>query len=633
MKKIFIVTILIIILYSLSFSQEPEPTTDINDEILKIKSELDIIKKDIDILKEKTDWFSFRVSGYVKVIYGVALWSQHNYGFNTNYPITHGFDFENKIRLQMLLGNKIIANSSSTGDYGTEVNIELRIKSNGVSEIKPKGSWYVVQGRDDQDNTVDIYMPRYERGGSNIIFGNFEVVLHEAQVKNILGTGLFINYKDVQEVHQYYGITGLVDVLTLNHEFLNNGYVLDTNDYDKFATVYYSFNPEDYEPESHTAEAMKLWSYSMLHIDPNDDHYNQKPHGISFGYSKQLADGFDLFIEAGASSKDAFDPRYFDDSNLDYGFFIKGEPRFFNEKVEFHPKLAASFAFQTGTTEDMWWPWSTFAAGLSIPVKFYLPSDKDKKDNISLETNFDLNVHILTNQLATVVSLIPGFTLFKGKFNFSCPFIYSYKNAGRSGFQRVGHEDVKWIDQLYDDHILNLGVKIGFDSLKLFGDVFQYKVENKFYFTYILEWDYNNYAYNYLHNFSDSEKYIHDIIYNEFILNYIGPDKLAFFVEFGLCYQNNARIVDSSTQFKYIYDRNTDTWVDTMENELMSWERWPLAFIIEAKAGFYIDVFKNFSVGLSAESPKLLLNPPNINDTIGDQQTYGIFKLWSKISF
>ena len=96
----------------------------------------------------------------------------------------------------MLLGNKIIASSSETGDYGTEVSIELKIESKGVSEIKPEGSWYVVEGRDDQDNTVDIYMPRNERSGSNVIFGNFSLVVSEAKVKNILGSGFFINYKD-----------------------------------------------------------------------------------------------------------------------------------------------------------------------------------------------------------------------------------------------------------------------------------------------------------------------------------------------------------------------------------------------------------------------------------------------------
>ncbi len=631
MKKYFIVIMLTIILSFLSFSQTVDPTTDVNTEIDQIKSEISAMKEDIEMLKERTEWFSFRVSGYIKTIYGVALWSKRGSGFDSNAAITHGFDFENKIRLQMLLGNKVLASSTSKGDLGSEVNIELRIKSRGISEIEPEGSWYVVKGEDDQGNVVDIYMPRNERSGSNIVFGNFEVVLHEAQVKNILGTGFFVNYKDVQEVHQYYGITGLVDVLTLNHKFLNNGFVLDSNDYEKFATTYYSFDPEDYEPESHDAEAMKLWSYSMLHTDPNDDHFNQKPHGISGGFSKQLTDGFNFYIELGASSKDAFDPKYYEDNNLDYGFFIKTEPRFFNEKVDFHPKLTASFAFQTETTKDMWWPWSTFGTGLSVPVKFNLKSSK--LDYIKLEANFNLNVHIVTNQLATAVSFIPEFSLLKGKLNFSIPLIYSFKNAGRGGFQRIGHEDVYWRDQLYDDHILNLGFNIGFDSLKLFGDVFQYKITNKFYFTYILEHSTNNYAYNYLDHFSGHERYLHEILRNEFILNYLGPERLVFYVEHGLCHQNNARIVDSSTQFKYKYNRDTDSWEDTMENELMSWERWSNAVIASAEIGFYTDIFKNLTVGFSVESPKLLLNPPTSNDILGNQQTYGIFKLWSTIKF
>ena len=45
----------------------------------------------------------------------------------------------------------------------------------------------------------------------------------------------------------------------------------------------------------------------------------------------------------------------------------------------------------------MWGPWSTFAAGLSIPIKVNLPTSK--LDYIKIETNFNLNVHILTNQL------------------------------------------------------------------------------------------------------------------------------------------------------------------------------------------------------------------------------------------
>lgn len=647
MKKFFLINILILISQIFIFSQVTDETTDINKELDKIKSEISTMKKDIDILKEKTDWFSFKVSGYIKTIYGVALWSKRDSGFNSNAPITSGFDFENRIRLQMLLGNKIIASSSQTGDYGTEVSIELKIESKGVSEIKPEGSWYVVEGRDDQDNTVDIYMPRNERSGSNVVFGNFSVVVSEAKVKNILGTGFFINYKDVQEVHQYYGITGLVDILKLNHEYLNNGFIVDTNDYDKFATIYYSFDPEDYEPESHTAEAMKLWSYSWLHTDPNNDKYNQKPHGISGGYLKKLTDGFDLYVELGASSKDAFDPKYYEDNNIDYGFFIKGEPRFYNDKLEFHPKLAASFAFQTGTDQDMWWPWSTFAAGLSLPLKLNLPTGKN--DTLKLEANYNMNVHIVTAQFAQIVSFFPEFNLFNGKFTFTLPIIYSFKNAGRGGFQRVGHEDsewvgskynedvegsdIKWLDQIYDDHILNFGCIIGFDSQKLFGDVFQMKITNKFYFTYLLQWD--NRFYIFVDHFPGNEKYIHEVFNHEFILNQIGPEKIAFFYEIGYCYQNNARIVDSSTEFVYIYDRETDTYKlkDGMIIEDMSWERWPVANIIGCKVGAYVDIMKNLTVGLTVESPKLYLNSGIGHNILGNQQTYGIFKLWSIIRF
>ena len=643
---------------STSDNSSNDPMEEFKRELLKLKTEINTMKNDIEVLKEKTEWFTFKVGGSIKTTYGVNLWARpiyksrtkrngdrdlisgfaHSendrivgYGLDTNHPITHGFDFENKLLIQMLLGNKVIASSSSTGDYGTEISVSLKIKSMGISEMKPEGSWYMVEGVDDQGNSVDVYFPRYERGSSNIIFGNFQVVLDEAKVKNVLGTGFFVNYKDVCEVQQYYGITGIADILKLNHEYFNNGFVYARNDTDRntFASLYYSFDADDYDdynPESQTAVAMNLWSNGMLKTDPTNSDYNQKPHGFSFGYEKSLSEGFDLFIEAGISSKDAFDPKYYEDENIDYGFFLKAEPRLHNDKFEFHPKLAASFAFQTETIEDKSWYWSTFAAGLGLPFTFKLPTGKN--DNITLELNYNLNVHIEEPAFSNIISFIPSFTLLDKKINLSIPFIYSFKNPDlRGGFQRIGHGDVKWVDQLYEDHIIHLGCIAGFDSQKLFGNIFQYKITNSVYFAYLLQ----------SNRFDDGkvfyetpERFFYEILKNEFILKELGPETINMFIEFGLGYENNARVVDSSTVFKYTYDRDRDTWIDNDKNGIMQWRRWGEAAVVGFKVGVIFDVIKNFSVGFSAESPKLSLNVPN---PIGYQQSFGLFKLWTEIKF
>ena len=126
------------------------------------------------------------------------------------------------------------------------------------------------------------------------------------------------------------------------------------------------------------------------------------------------------------------------------------------------------------------------------------------------------------------------------------------------------------------------------------------------------------------------ERFFYEIFKNDFILNEVGPEKIDMFAEFGLGYENNARLVDSSTVFKYTYDRNRDTWVDNDENSIMEWNRWNEAIVIGCKVGVIFDIIKNFSVGFSAESPKLSLNVPN---PIGYQQSFGLFKLWAEIKF
>jgi|GEM_PF-1356182 len=657
MKKLFI-----IFLFSITFaftliaqsidpdeSESSEDDTilflddeDLKNEIIKLKKEINAIKKDIEMLKKRTEWFSFRIEGSVKTTYGVNILTKEkfgdnddpSYGFDSNAPITHGFDFENKIKLYMNLGNKVIASSTKTGDYGTKIIISLKIESLGVSKIKPEGSWYIVKGEDDQGNDTDIYFPRYEAGGSNIVFGQFQIALKEAIVKDIVGSGFFVSYKDVQEVHQYYNVGGLVDIIVLNHKYFNNGFVVDRGYYDDdhkgdctYASLFYSFDNEDYEPESEVAEAMKLWSNAMLHYNPDNDDYNQKPHGISFGFDKSLSEGFDIFIEGGVSTKDAFDPKYYTDDNIDFGFFVKAEPKLHNNKFEFNPKVAASFAFQTETTDDHSWQWSSFGAGVSLPVSFFLPTGKD--DKITMDLSWNINANIVSQYLATMLSFTPSFNLLNSKLTISTPVIYSFKNADRGGFLRMGHPDVKWIDQLYDDHVLNIGIKLGFDSRNLFGDLFQYKVTNDTYITVIKNMQPQFYLF--LDEELPLELYFFNIHKHEFTFNEFGPEKLSVFFEFGLGYTRNAKLIDSETQLKYEYNRDRDVYVDTLDGERMKWHVWHSGLVLSFSGGIKIEIIKNFLVGLDIESPKICVNEQY--HPLGNQRSFSVFKLWSEIKF
>ena len=662
MKKIGIILIIFTILVlNLNPQTKTDSTTDINKEISNLKSELVSMKKDIEDIKQKTDWFSFKVDGQVRITYGVNVWAREN-GFDVNSPITHGFDFDNKIRFQMILGNKIIATSSESGDLGTEVSIALKIKSLGVAYIKPEGSYYLIKGKDDQGNDVDIYMPKSESGSTNVVFGNFQLILDEAKVKNILGTGLFINYQDVMQVDQYYGPTGIADILSLNYSYFDNGYVIDWKTYKKnrdatdrnrFYSLYYSFDPEFYEPVDQVAEAMKLWSNNMLYKNPQRDAYNQKydqrPHGISAGYSKGLTEGFEMNLEVGAASKDAFDPKYYEDNFIDYGFFAKFEPRFHNDRFEFQPKLSASFAFQTETKKDYPTQWSTFAGGLSLPLTMKFPS-LGKDDHLRLELDYNINVHIVNSYFANLISFLAEGSFFNGKFTFSLPVIYSFKNTGeRGGFQRIGNGDVKYIDQLYDDHVLNTGLILGFDSKNLFGDLFELIFKNTFYYTLMIPMDGRFYSpkssYPVKH-YPGPEQYLFEIFRNDFVFNKFLPEKLGVYYEFGIGYLNNAKLIGNSVAVKYQYDRANDAWIDTDKHHIMEWPVWCQAAVVSVKTGIYVNIMKNLSVGFDAESPKLSLNTvgqkskkspynidPNSVNPIGNQQSYGVYKLWTEIKF
>lgn len=640
-KNIFILIIITILSFAVNSQELKNNTNDQSSDIINLKNEIDTIKKDIEILKEKTKWFSFDIAGSIKTTFGAAIKANFNNSEPTdsqtptlnvsaiNKFFSYGFDFENKIRLNMNFGNKIVASSLNKLDKGTEISLEIGISSLGISKLYPRGSWYVVKGKDDQDNTVDIYLPRYENNGSNVYFGNLQVILKEAKVKNIGGTGFFINYQDVTEVHQYYGINGMPEILKLNHEYFNNGFVIDSSDYHKYASLYYSFDAEYYEPKSEVATAVKLWSNDMLRIDPLDplfSKYNQKPHGISFGYLKDAAEGLNVYSEIAIASKDAFDPRYYEDDQIDLGFLAKLELKLSDKKMfEFYPKLATSFAFQTDLSDDVTVEFSTFANGLSLPFIFKLPKS-GKDDKIKFEINWDVNLEVAYLKFANFLSFITEFVLFNNTFFMTYEVIYSFKNSNewanlqRGGFIRVGHDDVKWLDQLYDDHILNFKSNIGFDSRNLFGTNFEYRITDTVYLAFFRPDIYSNF------NQDHQELYLFNIFNNEFILNEIGPDKLAFFIEFGVGYTSYAKLVDSTFKYKYTYNRNLDTWTKNSDGE--DWIRWGDNVVMSLKTGFYVDIIKNLSIGLSVESPKLLLGALN---PIGNQYTFCTLKLWSEI--
>lgn len=666
MKKIAICLSLLIVFYNyiLNAQSSIDSTTDddgsIESEIKLLKEEISTIKNEVDILKKRTDWLTLKTEGSIKITWGAAImakydtnWQEKNnnykpnespYTFNNSTPIANGFDFENNLKFHMNLGNNIVDSSYSKGNLGTQISIEVQIDSLGLRNIEPRGSWYKIEAVDDQDNSTDIYLPRYDRGDSSAFFGNFQIALKEAKVKNIIGSGFFINYADVKEVHHYYGVNSIVDILTLNHDYFNNGFITDPSPSINYtmeattdigvhptASVFYSFDDEDYDPESHVSEAVKLWSNNMLRDDPLTSDYNQKPHGISIGYDKKLTQGFHLYMELGASSKDAFDPKYFKDDHIDYGFFARLEPRFYlDQKFDFHPKIAVSFAFQTETIEDKSWEFSTYAMGLSIPLILTLPTSG--KDYLKLEGNWNMNVHIATAQFATILSFFPELKILQNKLSLSLPIIYSFKNYGRGGFLRVGNQVVKITDQVYDDHVFQMGFIAGFDSQKLFGSVFQYKVTNKIYYAYLLQNDPAFYSWE--HNLDGAEYYFFELLSNEFILNNMGPDKLAFFFNFGVGYNKNARLVYNDFDERFTYDANENKLTDTQpELEVTPWKRSQHHMtVLSFDVGFYMDIFKNLSMGLTVESPKIAISEETPN-VLGDQQSYAVFKLWSEIKF
>jgi len=111
------------------------------------------------------------------------------------------------------------------------------------------------------------------------------------------------------------------------------------------------------------------------------------------------------------------------------------------------------------------------------------------------------------------------------------------------------------------------------------------------------------------------------------------------FLEFGYGMAKNARMIDPS----FYYNNATSQWYSSTTNNPVSLDyminssnRWLSGNVISIQTGFILDIFKNLSVGFSAESPKILLWGSNVwgqTTYIGNQANYGIFKLWSEIKF
>jgi hypothetical protein len=292
-------------------------------------------------------------------------------------------------------------------------------------------------------------------------------------------------------------------------------------------------------------------------------------------------------------------------------------------KFMIYPKLALSFAFQTDTTADVAYNsgWSAMGIAINLPFSFGLPTGKDDRIKFDMSWNVNIPFAFKDKGWASIVSFVPELTILNGKLSFYIPFIYSYKNNRNDGFVRVGNESVAWFDQISEDHVINLGFITEFDSKDMFGDVFQYILSNRIYFTdnHLMSDNNNQYA-------NKPEMFFYEILRNEFVINQIGPEKIMFYFEFGYGLASNARIINSN----YYYNSNNNKWIDSTTGGQVVIDkdsRWS-GNVISAETGIIVDMIKNLSIGFTVESPKIQVDGTN---PVGDQKSFGTFKLWSEI--
>ena len=597
-------------------SYENNSTKDTKEDVTsemkleELQKKLDKISTDIEKLKFQSSFLNFDIGGSLKVTWGINF-PDNPFGFlagknDIKNPI-HGFDFENKLDLKLSLNNKYFNKKAGSSDDFAEINFKFKMKN-----IKPvpydyrptSGDYYEVDAKNQDGESVKIYFPRNDedKNKAHLQVGNYEFILEQARLSNLLGVGFFINYSDVTQVNTYYGIDSSVETLKLNHDFLNHKFFNNKE-------VFFSFDYEDYAPESVIAESMNLWSDDML----TDQ---QEPHGISLGYEGDISDNFHFLFEGGIASKDGYDAVENKDDTLDYGFFLKSEADIRTSKVFVAPKVNFGLAFQTDTQKDEDNTWGTFSFSFDLPVQYKI----NKTDYVNIRNSFTCNTHFAHTNVALVYSLIPEINVLYNCLNFSLPIQYWFQDSDNKsfggGFYRVENLEHRVYTQFYEQHIFNLAFVSSFRSNYLFGNTFELKIKNTIQSTL---------------TFSDEEEYFfYDILRFQFDWNqvpfagsYVVMESVQLFHDFGLGVAHNVRMAEIGQ----IYDDEKNT--TGKYYRLPSEERWEGGVLFNSKFGLNLNFSPYMSVGLAISTPSFLLsNPDNV---IGNQNTYCTIELWSEI--
>lgn len=597
-------------------SYENNSTKDTKEDVTsemkleELQKKLDKISTDIEKLKFQSSFLNFDIGGSLKVTWGINF-PDNPFGFlagknDIKNPI-HGFDFENKLDLKLSLNNKYFNKKAGSSDDFAEINFKFKMKN-----IKPvpydyrptSGDYYEVDAKNQDGESVKIYFPRNneDKNKAHLQVGNYEFILEQARLSNLLGVGFFINYSDVTQVNTYYGIDSSVETLKLNHDFLNHKFFNNKE-------VFFSFDYEDYAPESVIAESMNLWSDDML----TDQ---QEPHGISLGYEGDISDNFHFLFEGGIASKDGYDAVENKDDTLDYGFFLKSEADIRTSKVFVAPKVNFGLAFQTDTQKDEDNTWGTFSFSFDLPVQYKI----NKTDYVNIRNSFTCNTHFAHTNVALVYSLIPEINVLYNCLNFSLPIQYWFQDSDNKsfggGFYRLENLEHQVYTQFYEQHIFNLAFVSSFRSNYLFGNTFELKIKNTIQSTL---------------TFSDEEEYFfYDILRFQFDWNqvpfagsYVVMESVQLFHDFGLGVAHNVRMAEIGQ----IYDDEKNT--TGKYYRLPSEERWEGGVLFNSKFGLNLNFSPYMSVGLAISTPSFLLsNPDNV---IGNQNTYCTIELWSEI--
>lgn len=597
MKKITILLLLTGIIglnaQVLRFNDKDEQTEQIN----RLEKEIESLKNEVEQIKAKTSLLDFSISGSTKVTWGINF-SDNPFGFLGNSgsakaPI-HGFDFENNLELGLNLNNSFITKGNNNYDF-SEILFKFKmetIRSIPYDYAPNSGDYYEVDAFDQDGNPVKIYFPKNDSSGNDLVAGNFRFILEQARLSNVLGTGFFINYADVTNVNKYYGVSLMVDVMEFNHNYFSHNFRGNGN-------LYYSFDSGTYSPSAVISEAVNFWTDSELGK-------NQKPHGVSFGVDKQITNQFHFYIEGGLASKDGFDPKVNTDNHIDYGFFITTEPLFKTEQFNFNPKIHFGIAFQTDTTEDRAFDWSSINLALSVPVKLFI-SDIDRA---SVEFNLNYKRQNALNDNAFMFSVLPELNILKNAFNIQIPIQYWYKD-GKGGFSKVENIEGSSFEQLHEEHIFSSAIKLGFNSNNLFSDSFTYKVSNSSYFTTL----HSNYTEFFFHNILTNQLHFLNL---PFLGTYVTMDSFILYTDIGFGLAKNARL---EQLVKLDPAKNVVT-------RIPSGERADHLNVLFGEFGFMMNFTPHVTVGFSMASPKVNLD---VRDTIGNQNTYATFKIWSEL--